>query len=367
MGKHSHGGFTLIEILVVIAIIGILVALLLPAVQMAREAARRMTCASNLKQFGLGLHNYHDVHFMFPAAGYPIKRPDQWGVIKGAWSPHVMILPYVGQSEIYDHINLIVPPWMGSSVWQGVQTTAILTQIDLFLCRSDTSRRRNMYWILNRRTPGCNYACSSGALVYGFDHNTEFKVTSRSSYGGPFCGQRSVRDCDIIDGANKTVAVIETTKGKLDSLPTVRTHYVRDAVWNGCDVLDGCSPLVSGASESAFQSFAENAESMFASNTNVYGYQGCYWHMERCRETIGHTLLPPNSESPDARVYVQGVSSSTPWDSRSMHNARSYHAGGANALMLDGSVFFVTDSIDQKLWWAAGTIANNDQCDLSAF
>src|SRR6201986_212949 len=92
-------GFTLIELLVVIAIIAILVALLLPAVQQAREAARRSQCQNNLKQMGLALHNYHDVYQLFP---YGCTAQCSWGI-----SFFVSILPYIDQSNVYNQINFI--------------------------------------------------------------------------------------------------------------------------------------------------------------------------------------------------------------------------------------------------------------------
>ncbi len=90
-------GFTLVELLVVIAIIGVLVALLLPAVQAAREAARRTSCSNNLKQFGLGFHNYHDVHLSFPLGGV--------GNANGAWT--VAVLPFVEQGTVYDQLHTV--------------------------------------------------------------------------------------------------------------------------------------------------------------------------------------------------------------------------------------------------------------------
>src|SRR5712692_7686431 len=100
-------GFTLIELLVVIAIIGVLIALLVPAVQKVREAAQRAQCQNNLKQIGLAMHNYHEVHGTFP----PGSLPMWWGA---GWA--TLILPYIEQDALYRQLDLTQPvgsagPW----------------------------------------------------------------------------------------------------------------------------------------------------------------------------------------------------------------------------------------------------------------
>src|SRR5262245_18858252 len=102
---RSEGeGFTLIELLVVIAIIGALIALLLPAVQAAREAARRITCAANLRQVGIALHGYHDAMATFPPGGWEWRPPGNRVRRQLAWS--ALILPYLEQKPLYDALNL---------------------------------------------------------------------------------------------------------------------------------------------------------------------------------------------------------------------------------------------------------------------
>lgn len=91
--RSKRRGFTLVELLVVITIISVMVALLLPAIQQAREAARRTQCKNNLKQLGLGMHNYHDVHTMFPPGWIPKHAEDNSGADSWAWS--VFLLPYL--------------------------------------------------------------------------------------------------------------------------------------------------------------------------------------------------------------------------------------------------------------------------------
>src|SRR4051812_15826242 len=121
-------GFTLIEILVVIAIIGVLVALLLPAVQAAREAARRMQCSANLRQVGIALHGYHDTHDTFPPGAWEWRPLNQPWKRQLAWS--ALILPYLEQKPLYDSLNLNAP-------FDSPQnTTAASTVLSVYLCPS---------------------------------------------------------------------------------------------------------------------------------------------------------------------------------------------------------------------------------------
>ena len=102
--SRTRHGFTLVELLVVIAIIGVLIALLLPAVQMAREAARRMSCTNNMKQLGLALHNYHDTFLTLPQyAQRPASTSDLSTIYN--YSIHIKLLPFIEQTALYDHIK----------------------------------------------------------------------------------------------------------------------------------------------------------------------------------------------------------------------------------------------------------------------
>ena len=136
-------GFTLIELLVVIAIISVLIALLLPAVQSAREAARRAQCVNNLKQIGLALHNYHQAQDIFPP-GYvssinlTVVNPCDFdqemhnGVDLGTgWAWGSMILPFLEQQPLYSSINFNL------SVAYPDNDTCSLTALSVYLCPSD--------------------------------------------------------------------------------------------------------------------------------------------------------------------------------------------------------------------------------------
>ena len=131
--QHRRG-FTLIELLVVVAIIGVLIALLLPAVQAAREAARRAQCVNNLKQIGLGLHNYHDT-----VGSLPMGR--ERGTIDGqgrGYSAYAMVLPYLEQGSAYDSINFALSPDVGpTNVAQAENTTVMNLTLSYLLCPSD--------------------------------------------------------------------------------------------------------------------------------------------------------------------------------------------------------------------------------------
>src|SRR3954453_11660663 len=143
MRTKPRPGFTLIELLVVIAIIGVLIALLLPAVQAAREAARRSQCTNNLKQLGLGLHNYHQ-----GVGSFPMGSSRANGATWNNWSAQGLMLPYMEQQAIYNAINF---NW---EVTQSVNTTAAYTTISSFLCPSD-GNAGNITGLLNSYTGSC--------------------------------------------------------------------------------------------------------------------------------------------------------------------------------------------------------------------
>ena len=136
-------GFTMIELLVVIAIIGILASLLLPAVQAAREAARRAQCLSNLKQIGLALHNYADTNLCFPPAyiqgsgvttgtSYGIPYPDLGYNGLSGWGWGAMILPFMEQDNLFRNLRLDLPCWATENA------TYVQTKIPMFICPSAT-------------------------------------------------------------------------------------------------------------------------------------------------------------------------------------------------------------------------------------
>lgn len=186
-------GFTLIELLVVIAIIAILIALLLPAVQQAREAARRTQCKNNLKQLGIAMHNYHDVHNKFPVGAYNCC----WGT----WQ--VAILPYIEQTalfELYENSggNDATGPRYGAS-----PNTQVTTQrIAAFTCPSDSENR-----------PIGNITCHNYAVNYGNTGYAQTTVNGVTFEGAPFSRVRCYGFRDAIDGTSTTLMMAEVLQG----------------------------------------------------------------------------------------------------------------------------------------------------------
>src|SRR5262244_2947830 len=128
---HARSGFTLIELLVVIAIIAVLIALLLPAVQAAREAARRTQCTNNLKQIGLGMHNYHSTHNTFPLGG-TVNFTVDYGTTYanadwGTWSAQALLLGYMEGQPLYNNANFNWDVWWSSGY--NINSTVTHTQI----------------------------------------------------------------------------------------------------------------------------------------------------------------------------------------------------------------------------------------------
>jgi prepilin-type N-terminal cleavage/methylation domain-containing protein/prepilin-type processing-associated H-X9-DG protein len=225
-------GFTLIELLVVIAIIAVLISLLLPAVQSAREAARRAQCVNNLKQIALATHNYHDVVGAFPPGGInggnnACCRPNNYnGWWSGPWwSLYMLILPHMEQAPMYNSINFVTCNLCreNSTVYNSVITS--------FLCPSDYYAQGlidNMKWVTiegpgslgaSYRLPGLSYVYNAGDIKVGspWDHYSSdpgFNWGCAGTFTGVFgeCSDGKVINvAGITDGTSNTIALGENS------------------------------------------------------------------------------------------------------------------------------------------------------------
>jgi prepilin-type N-terminal cleavage/methylation domain-containing protein/prepilin-type processing-associated H-X9-DG protein len=330
-----RSGFTLVELLVVIAIIGILVALLLPAVQAAREAARRMSCSNNLKQLTLAAHNYHDTYKAFPAGlggtnGHPVASNF------GQLGPFVGLAPFFEQTALYEQITREQPgrnqstgaigstvyppfgpaPWIEADVDSANGYPPWHTRLETLQCPSGSSSRSSGSWAGHGRT---SYCVSFGDQLTGL-----WEQKSRGMFGGRWSYKR-MGDCS--DGTSNTLAMSEMSYANGSHMGTIRGDY-----WVGSGFAD--NPAVCLAHKGANNLIVPDGGSVAGSESR----RGVWW----CGGgpiVIGfNTVLPPNS--------VSCSESYDEWSSVSIFPPDSRHPGGVNASLCDGSVRFISQTID---------------------
>ena len=333
-------GFTLVELLVVIAIIGILIALLLPAVQAAREAARRMQCTNHLKQWGLGLHNYHDAHKMFPTPSMKNRGATHlasWTVDRVPMGINFAILPYIEQTARYEGFISSPQSVLGDpsySIWWVIQGNEYTRpSVPTFLCPSDGesnspgpyegTARTNIVFSMGDASYTPWYPDSIWApLSPTYDH---LMISSR----GMFITESWKSFGSIQDGSSNTIGGSERiTCSRGGSAENDRRRGVLGgnpewlALWSGRPNPENC--LL------AFLR-PENRQVLSTPAGDPYGglvLDG------RGFNTGFNTILKPNHPSCYDGAGIVFV------------NASSFHTGGANVVLMDGSVTFVSDTID---------------------
>ena len=208
MRKRRRTGFSLVELLVVIAIIGILVGLLVPAVQAAREAARRMQCRNNLRQLGIAMHNYHDVHNQLPP-GYRFQRTSP---VNGMGTPNVSLLPYLEQENLQGLIDPNVP-------WFMLSPSVAQTKVATFVCPSDVAPNPANYpFVAALGVPvGDTFATSSYGFSTGWTDalcfGPRFTAPPITPKSGMFAIHSATRFADIHDGSSNSIAIGEAASG----------------------------------------------------------------------------------------------------------------------------------------------------------
>ncbi len=305
---RPHRGFTLIELLVVIAIIAILIALLLPAVQQAREAARRTQCKNNLKQIGLALHNYVDVHSALPSGSIVLLNPAGTQDFGHGWTWHASILPFLEQTTLYNGIQ--GSDGMGNELGDqntGKSQLVRSTTLSMFWCPSQPDRRsasqKNGYQTCNyngnmgTRIGNGNDDCYNGSSLTTPAHNRT-DAWGCMNGNGVFHISSSVRFRDVADGLSNTIFVSEVPDSGGDVIGIFSAGADRRLIFSG-----------------------------------------------------GADSNPPT----EMTEYLIAAESNDPINGGAEEAAGSFHVGGAQFLMGDGAVRFLSENMHMATYQALST------------
>lgn len=304
-----RAGFTLIEVLLVVAVIAVLIGLLLPAVQKVREAAARLKCQNNMMQIGLAVHNYEQAFGAFPQARNP------WPNVV---SVHARILGFLEQGNIQQNMVL------DGTLDNPSNVAASQDRVMLFACPSDAHGGQ----VPNAPDSGTNYFACNGT---GVTRDAAGAITAYLTVakGNGLFTETPIPADDVTDGLSNTAAFSESIVGDGQAPLDSTDRNVHRAI---LEVPDGGDPTLE---------VCNAADGTFTADRGGMWINGHYGH------TIYNHFYPPNP--------------SNTWDCVNAHRnkgltaVRSYHTSGANVLLADGAVRFVRNGIHSVVWWGYGT------------
>ncbi|MDO4587252.1 MAG: DUF1559 domain-containing protein [Planctomycetia bacterium] len=327
LGRGGKKGFTLVELLVVIAIIGILIGLLLPAVQAAREAARRMQCTNNLKQWTLALHNYMDINKQTWLGSTMEATVDYIPNLnkRCTWVPR--LYAFIEQAPLADRYDFGLHFYQYPNNQEGNPNrdpeAVESVKIDMFYCPSDQPGAAIAPGQTYGRAKGNYVACAGNRPHYHGtivpDQHRDYMISIYGEpvfYGAAFYLSRCTTLGEITDGTSNTICFSEVLLAK-----STEDKDKRGDIYN-----------------------------------------------DDCGGSLFHTFTMPNSSEPDAMASGTCINSKlmpcAEVASTEYYAARSNHAGGVNASMLDGSVRFISDTVDDEAYWAAGSAFGGESKSL---
>jgi prepilin-type N-terminal cleavage/methylation domain-containing protein len=363
--QKSLLGFTLVEMLVTTAVVGILVALTFPAIQMARDVSRRTQCADNLKQITTASQKYYDAQKEFP---YYTGIPRRFSM-KGyhstniGYSVQAAILPHIGYAALFDSYsesfyekNTKVWVWMGYI--EDQTRDAAKTVIPVFRCSSDSSAielsnelsKKSGSCAAGRDTPvaaGNYMACNGSGTGYNYDHTV---------LNDGIVSKQTPRTLEMItDGSSNTIYFSEAIIGD-GSRYNETTPPEQSAIWMRTATKKQKNLTYRG--EADWEAGTPGIEGLYANDTfdlptfitaNVdqwFGLRGFSWMIGDSHATGFSTFSTPNPNHPDW-CDEMGIG---------FFAARSFHSGGVNVIHADGSTNFVTNSINRQLWHRKGSM-----------
>lgn len=333
--QSRRWGFTLIELLVVIAIIAVLIALLLPAVQKAREAANRAACLNNLKQMGIALHNYESNYHVFPAGSVHLHQTS--GLANINWA--ISLLPYIEQDNLANRYD----PKLAQNHPNNIPV--LQTIVRTYICPTDPNTNRLEPPAVGNlsSTPiaTSSYKGMSGASPVGFSPAT---TVDGYFFFLSFLANRPETWYGSVYDPVLQLPQPDSWRGLL--------HVVHDQQYPGvvrkwrrerqADIRDGTTNTVAITEYHTLSEFRNGR---------------AYWGYARNQYSLAGALIHQATRLPDGQQCLRLTGNST---IQCMQGSGSYHPGGFNAAFVDGSVRFIHQNIDGRVWMAMATIAGEE-------